>query len=250
MNILQDILLVNKKVIKSTIDSFTKNWIIVFAGVAYMIISAIFYSVVSFLFTGILSILAGIVVAIFSAALISNFFYLLYNVINYDKVTLQDFKDGFSFFLRKLYTVFFLGWIASYLLGMITNIIGGSSLILALIINLSVIVLLNALPETLYLKVLEPMDSIIYSFDFIKENWLNWLLPNIVLYGLIYVLTGHLITDIFSTYVSIGFTSGAIGIVKYIIAQILFSFTMIYRGHLYKLLSTSTRRKRMFMSKF
>lgn len=250
MDILQDILLVNKKVTKNTIQSFKKNWIIVFAGVVYMIISAVFYSIVSVLFSGILSILAGIVTAIFSAALISNFFYLLYNVINYDKVTIQDFKDGFTFFLRKMYTVFFLFWVVSYLLQIVTNIIGGSGILITLIINISMIVLLNALPETLYLKVLEPMDSIVYAFEFMKENWLNWLIPNVVLYGLIYILTGYLITDIFSTYISIGYTAGIIGIVKYIVAQILFSFTMIYRGHLYKMLSTSTRRKRMFMSKF
>jgi len=89
-----------------------------------------------------------------------------------------------------------------------------------------------------------------YSIDFIKDNWFNWLLPNILFYGLLYYLTGNIITDLFATHLSFGFNFGIPSIIKYLLGQGLFSFIMIYRGHLFKLLSTSTRRKRMFMNKF
>ena len=79
-----------------------------------------------------------------------------------------------------------------------------------------------------------------------KENWIEWLIPNVVLLGLLYLVTGNVLTSLFSTGLSINVLSIR-GIVLYLIGQVIFSFTMIYRGVLFDILSTSTRRKRMFM---
>lgn len=250
MEILQDTINVNKQVIKKTFHSLLKNWMIIFTGIAYVIINILVFGLVFRLFTGALSIIAGIIAAIVSAGMISNYLYLLYNVINYDRISFQDFKDGFTFFLRKVYGVFFFAWIGSMLISAVGGIFGPNGGILNTIISLSVLILLNALPETIYLKSLDPMESIMYSFDFIKDNWYNWLIPNAILYFAIYLLTGSVITNLFTTSMPMGMLFGGSNIIKYIIGQLLFSFTMIYRGHLFKLLSTSNRRKRMFMSKF
>ncbi len=242
--------MLNKQVFRKTLNSLRDNGVIIFTGIVYMILNIAIFTVVLTIFTGVLSIFAGIILAVVSASLISNYLYLLYNIINYNKITFQDFKDGFKYFLRKVYTVFFFAWIGSYLLSIIQGILGFNAYILNIIITVSIFFILNALPETLYLKVLEPMDSIMYSIDFIKDNWLNWLLPNILFYGILYYLTGNIITDLFATHLSFGFNFGTSSIIKYLLGQGLFSFIMIYRGHLFKLLSTSTRRKRMFMNKF
>lgn len=250
MDLINDILLINKQTFKKTILSLRKNWIIIFTGIVYIILNIVLFNVIVRLFTGVLSIFAGIALAILSASLISNYLYLLFNIINYDKISLQDFKDGFTYFLRKIYTIFFFGWIGSFVLSSIGGMFGTSSLLLNTMITISIFVLLNPLPETLYLKSLEPLDSCVYSFDFMKENWLNWLLPNIVFYVLLYYLTGRLLTNLFATHLNFIFGLDGISIIMYLIGQLLFSFGMIYRGHLYKLLSTSTRRKRMYMNKF
>lgn len=247
---MKDLLMINKQTIKKTLSSLKDNWVIIFTGVVYIILNMVIFTVVLTLFKGILSIFAGIILAIVSASLISNYLYLLYNIINYNKITFQDFKDGFKYFLRKVYTIFFFAWIGSYLLSAIQGMLGFNADVLNLIITVSIFFLLNPLPETLYLKVLEPMDSIMYAIDFMKENWLNWLLPNIIFYIVLYYLTGNIITDLFTTHINIGFGLDGISSIKYLIGQGLFSFIMIYRGHLFKLLSTSTRRKRMFMNKF
>lgn len=250
MDYVKDFLSINKEVFSKSLSSLKNNILIILTGIIYVIINIVIVKVVLTLFTGILSIFAGIALAIVSASLISNYLYLLFNIINYDKITIQDFKDGFTYFLRKVYTIFFFAWIGSYALELIQGIIGINPLIVNLIITISVFVLLNPLPETLYLKVLDPMDSIMYSIDFMKENWINWLIPNIILYTGIYYLTGNIITGIFNTYIYSGLSLSGFGILKYLGGQILFSFTMIYRGYLFKLLSTSTRRKRMYMNKF
>lgn len=235
---------------KKSVKSLISNWPIVFTGIVYTSINIAIISLVMTVFRGVLSIFAGIILAIVSASLISNYLYLLFNIINYNKITFQDFKDGFKYYLRKVYMIFFLAWIGSFLLDAIRGMMGFNPYVLNLIITLSIFVILNALPETLYLKVLDPMDSIMYAVDFIKENWFNWLLPNLILYGIIYLVTGRIVTNIFATHMNIGFGLSGMAWIRYLIGQGLFSFTMIYRGHLYKLLSTSTRRKRMFMNKF
>lgn len=242
--------MINKETLKKTLRSLKDNWAIIFTGIVYIVLNTLIFTVVLKLFTGILSIFAGIILAIVSASLISNYLYLLYNIINYNRMTFQDFKDGFKYFLRKVYTIFFFAWIGGYLLSAIRGMLGLDAYLLNMIITVSVFFILNALPETLYLKVLEPMDSIMYSIDFIKENWLNWLLPNIIFYGVIYYLTGSIVTNLFATHISLSFGLDISSIIKYLLGQGLFSFIMIYRGYLFKLLSTSTRRKRMFMNKF
>lgn len=250
MDILNDFLNINKETLKKTFISLKDNWVIIFSGIVYTILTTLIFTTIFTLFTGVLSLIAGIIAAVVSAALISNYLYLLYKVINYGKIKLQDFKDGFTYFLRKVYGVFFFAWIGSYLLSIVGRAIGPNIIALNAIISLSILVLLNALPETIYLKSLDPMDSIVYSLDFMKENWLNWLIPNVLLYLSIYIVTGKIITNLFATSISGGIFFGGANIIVYLIGQLLFSFTMIYRGHLYKLLSTSTRRKRMYMRKF
>lgn len=250
MDILKDFFLINKQTINKTLSSLKNNWLIVFSGIAYIFLSTVVSMIVFSLFRGVLGLIGGIIIAVFSASLISNYLYLLYNVINYNRLKLQDFKDGFTFFLRKVYIIFFYGWIGSMLLSVFYRMLGSNSYILSMIVNISLLILLNPLPETLYLKVRDPMDSIMYSVDFMKENWINWLIPNVVFHGVLFYLTGSIITNLFTTHVSVGFGIGIGSIVKYLTAQILFSFIMIYRGHLFKLLSTSTRRKRMYMNKF
>lgn len=250
MDILKDFIIINKQTFKKTMSSLKDNWIIIFSGIAYMILNLVIIILINTFFRGILGILAGLILALTSASLISNYLYLLYNVINYNSLHFQDFKDGFTHFLRKTYTVFFYAWIGSMLISLITDILGNNAYILNLIVSISIFILLNPLPETLYLKVLDPMSSITYSVDFMKENWVNWLLPNVTMLIVLYLLTGNFISGIFTTHISYLSSFRIIDIAKYLIAQALFSFIMVYRGHLYKLLSTSTRRKRMYMNKF
>ncbi|RKD32572.1 hypothetical protein [Thermohalobacter berrensis] len=253
MEILRDLYYTNRLTAKKTYKLFLANWPIIFTGFVYTIINIILFSVISFLFTGVLRLLAGIVIALATSSLVSNYLYLLSNIIKYDKFTLHDFKLGFKAFLWKVYGVLVIGWIAGLLFQMalapiLYRIIPSG--ILSLIISLLVFVFLNPLPETIYQKFYSPWETIVYSFEFIKENWLEWFIPNIVLIYLIYLTTGTTMTTLFPTQVFMGFDFSLKGILLYLLGQILFSFTMIYRGKLFETLSTSTRRKRLFMRDF
>ena len=250
MNILKDIIYVNKEAGKKSLASFQKNWIIIFTGFVYTILNFLIYGILGTLFSGPLYIISGIIAALVSAAMVSNYLYLLFNIINYNRVTIEDFKSGFTYFLRKIYVVIFIGYIATRLLSLLVNILGGASAILIPLIYISALVILNPLPETIYLKYYDPWESIVETVDFMKENWINWGIPNIIFSILLYIFTGNTLLNIFNTHISFSFMFDIRGLGMYLIGQVIFSIMMIYRGHLYKLLSGSTRRKRMFMNKF
>lgn len=250
MDILKDIIYINKTSFNRTIKSLSKNWMIIFTGIIYTFLNIAIFSLVNIFLTGFLSILSGIVVAIITSAFISNYLYLLFNIINYDRINVQAFKDGFKYFLWKIYGVLFIAYLASYLLSIVSNMLGSLAFIINIVIYLGMLILLNPLPETIYLKSYSSWESVQSTFEFMQENWFNWILPNVIFHGVLYFITGNILTNVFTTHLSFNMVFGIRNIILYIIGQGLFSFTMIYRGHLYKLLSGSTRRKRMFMNKY
>jgi len=247
LRLIEDIVLVQKYSIKNASKSFIKNWPIVFTGFVYMTLNILAIIVINTLFRGILSLLAGIIFAIVSSSLISNYLYLLSNIINNNRITLQNFKDGFTYYLWEIYGVFFIIWIASYVLSAVSGIFGSQSYYLVSLLRIIALVLLNALPETIYQKSYAYYENLLYAFEFIKENWINWFLPNIIFFAALYFLTDTIYTELFTIYIGLPGEISLESIIRYIIAQSIFSFMMIYRGYLFKLLSTSTRRKRMFM---
>ncbi|HSH35916.1 hypothetical protein [Schnuerera sp.] len=250
MNFFKDMILVNKTTLKKSVTSFSKNWIIFFTGLVYVILNIAIILIVSTLFRGVLSILAGLVMAIVTSSLISNYLYLLFNIINYDRITWNDFKQGFKHFLWKVYGIFFIAWIGSFILTSIAGILGINAKLLSRVVSIVILVSLNPLPETIYQKYLSSGESIKYAFEFMKDNWINWLIPNAIFTLVLYQITNTLILNMFVTHLSFNFDFTLESLTLYILGQGLFSFIMIYRGHLFKLLSTSTPRKRMYMNKF
>ena len=250
MDIIKDLIYINKSAFNKTIKSLSKNWIIIFTGIVYTILNVAIFSLISVFLTGFLSILSGIIVAIITAAFISNYLYLLFNIINYDRINMQIFKDGFKYYLWKIYGVLFIAYLGRILLGILSNMLGGLASALNIVIYLSILIVLNPLPETIYLKSYSSWESVLNTFEFMQENWLNWLLPNVIFHLVLYFITGNLITNVFTTHLSFNMVFSIKNIIIYLVGQGLFSFIMVYRGHLYKTLSGSTRRKRMFMNKF
>ncbi|EOC99411.1 hypothetical protein [Caldisalinibacter kiritimatiensis] len=251
MDLLKDLYYVNRKSIKQTFTLFTKNWSIILAIFIYSIISIVLFSLIGILFTGILRILAGIALFLGMSALVSDYLYLLQNIVKYGKFTLEDFKMGFKVYLWKIYGILVIGWLISYLLDLLVMPIirGVVPLgILSIIINIFLLILFNPLPESIYQKFYSSWDTIVYTFNFTKENWIEWLLPNGIFMIVLYFISGRIVTNLFSLIqIGIPFDYTLKGIVLYIFGQVLFSFIMIYRGVLFSILSTSTRRKRMFM---
>lgn len=256
MEFFKDIIYINKMAGKKVYDLFLKNWLIIFTGLIYSTITIVINIMLGpFFMIPIFNIIAGIALYLISAALLSSYFYILYSVIKYQKFEFKDIKRGLRVYLHEITRILFIGWIAgmvvfNVVVPILSNSMAGylSPSTLRNIIMIIVLIALNPLPEVIYLKGRTGLDAIQYTFEYMKENWIEWMIPNVVLLGLLYVVTGNLMINLFSTGISFNpsiLTIKSLGM--YLVGQIIFSFTMIYRGVLLDILSTSSRRKRMFM---
>lgn len=248
MDYIEDIIYVNKQSLLKTIKSLKKSWPIIFAGLAYGAISLVLTGLLGLLFRGPLSILSGIISIIIISSLFSNYLYLLTNAIKYDRVTFDDFKNGFTQYARKIYSVIFVFYIVRLLISLLIGMFGPLGSTLISLLSLAAFVLLNALPETIYQKYYGPVDTISYSFSFFSENILNWTIPNIVFIALLYYVFPSALNITFM--ISFRVLPSITQVGAFLAAQLIFNFAMIYRGHLFDLLSTSTKRKREYMKKF
>lgn len=246
MELIKDLMSVNKQTFSKTINSIKNHWEALLIVVVYAIISQIITLFVSRVFSGTLSIISGILMAIIEAAIISSFLFVLNNIVQYNRFRWKDVVEGLNYYLWKVYGILFIFFIVNFILSSVLNIIGSLGYVLSLIFQLFIVIILNPLPETIYLKTYDSRDSILYCLEFIKENFINWFIPNL--------LFGVLLFFIFKVTNKTLFTLSISQLMPFMLRILLFSvclsFVMIYRGHLFKLLSTSTRRKRQFMNKF
>ena len=219
-------------------------------GIVYSVISMLASYLISLAMLGPFSILSGILLYLLKSTLISNYLYLLFNVINYNRFNLNDIKQGFSYFISKIYGVLFILYLGSILLNLLNNMLGSNASSVNTILQILILVLLNPLPETIYQKGYTAPNTFVYTFDFIKENWFNWIIPIGIFTILIYLVSGQMLTGLFNINIDFTFNFSIVYLLRYLIGQTIFTFMMIYRGYLYKLLSTSTIRKRMFMNRF
>ncbi|MFW5647874.1 MAG: hypothetical protein ACOCG5_02180 [Candidatus Alkaliphilus sp. MAG34] len=254
MEILKDIYYTNLDVSKKALVSTIKNWPIIFTGLFYSVITIILSMSLRYF-----GILGGIVSIVVTSALISNYLYLLDTILKRGYFKFQDFKDGFTPYLSKIWSILFIGYVAKLILDFIsptlmTLIDPGA---LSLIITFLTFMLFNPIPEITYQKHYGPGETIMYSIDFVRDNWVEWFIPNIILLAVFYFLSGRslsifrIVNNVFNYFIS--FTSISIsikGLFIYILGQVWFSYFMIYRAYLFETLSTSSRRKRMFTRDF
>ncbi len=248
MEILKDLYYTNRSILKTTTNSIIKNWPIIFTGIFYTIATIFLYTILPYFW-----ILAGLVLIIATSGLTSNYLHLIDGIIKRDKITKQDFKEGFTVYLRKVWGILFLFYVGRMAFNLLVMpILSGFIHPMALenMLIFLTMVFLNPIPEVLYQKHYSSWESITYSLEFVKENWIEWFIPNIIFGVLMYLLTGNIIKDVLNYYLPLNTLLSSKGFVFYLLGQILFSFMMVYRGYLFETLSTSNRRKRLFMRKY
>lgn len=246
MNIVQDMAYVNGEVLKKTTENIKKNPQVLLVGFAYVIFGFGASFLMGYLLSGPVGIFGGIIMAILQSALISSYLFLLGNIIVYNRFRWKDARYGLTHYLWKVYGIFFIFYISSMVLDLLASIIGPMIYTIYWVLPFIVLVILNPLPEAIYIKDRDPLDTIMSTFGFMKENWLNWLTPNIIFMILIYIFTNEIFGSGF-----LGRGSGGISwFIMLIASGAIISVGMLYRGHLFVLLNGSTRRKRQFMRKF
>jgi len=235
------------------------NWWVIFVHLFYLLVVGILELFI-FSFFGFLA--GGFILGLLLALVLSSYFSTVCTSVNKEKVSLKtlwwETKDIFIPLFAVLFVLFVLNTFAVIVLKSPDQLWVRAS------VNLIIAVLFNALPEVIYLHRANMNDSFIKSLGFIKENFIEWFLP----YLIVLLPLAYFNFSVFERLSLLFLTTNPLRILEkfifnfnslvlvlnygvFLILLLLFTYFMfVFRGMLYKELASSNRRKRIFQYKF
>lgn len=246
MNYLDDIVNVNKKAFREAMGKIKKNPVSICLP---MIFSILFFGVDKFKFIFYqLGFIGGFIMPLIYAMLMSVLYDLLSNLIYYDKLSFNNLQRSVKNYFGSIYSVYFILILVGYFLPAINNVT------LQIIIWLIIYVVFNPMSETIYIKDQSYTSAYAYCVDFMKENFLQWIIPLIISFAGMYLFGGlQFIADNAVLNIPLGVEFAGFDssyILKFIVFELIAGIYIIYRACLFKILSTSTMRKRLYMGGF
>lgn len=169
---------------------------------------------------------SGILFNVGLAIIVSSYLYILHQALYYKRFRFPDILQGVRVMFLK--TLVFL--LVYNLLALVLSMAGLDTLLGEYAVFIPLL-LLNPMPEIIYLSEYSERDMVMYNFVFIKENILPWYALNLLLVlGLLVVLT----------------VASIIIYLSNILLVVYLGFAMVFRGMLFKKLHHSNPRKRRF----
>lgn len=236
MDILNDFIQIQKDALKNTFKN--PRYIVLCAVI--LAIGIIATNIITNILFGVLKLngyISGLLVYIFKVCIIGFLMSILYTGVKETKNTIVFQNYDFKPFALKIIQVGFVIYIAQLILRPIAANFYSIITILAMMV-------LNALPETLYLEEYDGYNSIIKSVEFLKDNVLNWGLPNLIILVLIYIYSNGV-----SLLNGLNFSEPK-SIAESVVVILIMGIYLVYRGMLFEILNGSSRRKREFMRNF
>jgi hypothetical protein len=237
MQILRVTLWIYATALMRAFDCVRKNLVVSLAPLAYsLVLSAAAMIALP------LGILGGFLLGLVSQACISSGLYLVKNMIDSGKTDFNDFARGFTVYLWDLITISFILWIPMRLAGMALATIPNGPLIY-FCIQIALYILLNPVPELIYQSRTSGLELLGASYNFIVENWIEWLIPNILL-----AIGGYALLRLFESllfglpaFIQLFLYSFGLGL--------FLTYMMTFRGFLFADLHGTTRRSRIYRYK-
>lgn len=223
--------------LRRSLECVSKNWVVSFAPVVYGIGLSIIGTLI-----GPLGMVGGFVYSLASSACASSALFLIKNIVISGKTDVQDFLDGFTVYLWEVIAIGFILWIPMWALGTSLSSVPNGALIYFLI-KLCVYIILNAVPELIYQSRASGLELIGASYNFIVENWIEWLTPNVILFA-----AGYFLLDFVGSllYGMPGFVQLFL---EAFILGLCLTYFMTFRGFLFAQLYGTTRRSRIYRYK-
>lgn len=178
--------------------------------------------------------LGGFLLQMVRAACLASLLYLVERIVRVGTVKLEDVPQSFAPYFWDVVGVLFVLWLfETLLLPLLLTLPSGTVWVACM--ELAAFVLLNAVPELIYLGHHSSLELLGESVRFIGENWIEWF-PLTVLLGVGFALI-----------LSAPIPEGAIGGLLRSSALALFIyFALVTRGLLFLQLHGSSRRSRQF----
>ena len=234
MKLLRATLWIYATALRRSWECAAKNWIVSFAPVVYGLIFSLAVTLVAPL-----GIIGGLLLGLVSQACLSSGLYLVKNIVDSGKATFNDFLNGFTVYLWELIGIAFILWIPMRLAAMVLASVPNGGLIYFLL-QVSLYTLLNPVPEFIYQTRVSNLELIGASYNFIVDNWIEWLAPNFIL-----TVAGYALLKALEVVVI-----GLPGFLQSLIVSFAFglglTYFMAFRGFLFAELHGTTRRSRIY----
>ncbi|MFQ5850284.1 MAG: hypothetical protein ACE5JU_06805 [Candidatus Binatia bacterium] len=237
MEILKATLWIYRVALLRSAQLVAENWLVVLAPLAYGVI----LSVASVFFIP-LGFMGGMLLVLTSNACMSSGLYLIENILKARKADFNDFIRGFTVYLWEIVRISFILWIPMMVASTVLYRIPNGPLIL-LFIQITLYVILNAVPELIYQSRVSGLELLAASYNFITENWPEWFTPNLFI-----TVAGFSLVRVLSLIARALPVSVQIFALAFILGLFL-TYLMIFRGILFSELNGSNRRGRVYRYK-
>jgi hypothetical protein len=206
-----------------------------------------------------LGLIGGLILGLVLALCVSSYLYFIAGVVSGSRMGLQDLAESWRPCFGSVITILFFLSIVQYALELLVPLgaAGGSEL--RSIINLALLILLNPMPEIIYQGRSEGLNMLQESFEFLRDSGVEWFLPFIILavFATFFFPLPILMMPLqigrltFPTLGGGGLFSGSlVGLIWAVLSAFVLFALMVFRGLLFRALASSTRRQRVYRSRF
>lgn len=204
-----------------------------------------------------LGFLGGFIAGFLLAMCVSSYLYFIAGVVNGRRVHLQELGESWRPYLSSVINILFILFILRYILALLTPPGDETALLLSSLIELILLILLNPIPEIIYQGRSEGFAMVQESVDFLRGSGVEWFLPLVALalFSAIIFPLPFLIGPLqfgrltFPTGIGGASDGSVLGFLWPIVSALVLFVLMVFRGLLFRALSGSSRRQRIFRSR-
>jgi hypothetical protein len=266
MNFVRATLKLYRDALRATLRSLTRSWLVPLAVVIFAALMVLTVRLV-----GPLGIIGGFIIGAVNALLIGATLGLIEQaVLGSSRIRFHDIRGSIGQYFWDVIGVGFVLWVPTMLLerGLENN---PNAAFFVAAVFLLLFIFLNPAPEVIYqVRHDSPLDVMRHSYEFVLENWIEWFLPVFLVlapFGLSFFfgLSGRLgrgagldffqilvlpFTLLTAWFDYLGLPDRAASSLVLVLTPLVAVAMLIFRGHLFAALSSSSRRQRLYQSRF
>jgi hypothetical protein len=266
MSLISTTILLYRDALRATGRSLMRGWPIIPAVIGFTIIMWLAGTIARPL-----GMVGGFILGAVNAFLIGATLSLIDQAIKGMRVmTIRDILDSMGHYFWDVISVGFVLWIPTMLLDTSLRANPDSQFLVTACLLL-VFILLNPAPEVIYLTRHDsPLDVLKRSYDFVLENWIEWFLPMALILAplglsLFFKLSSRLgrgagldfiqlllvpFTVLSAWLTDLGISAEVTASMALLLTPPLTVGMLLFRGHLFIALTSSSRRQRLYQSRF
>jgi hypothetical protein len=208
-------------------------------------------------FTAPLGIIGGLITGLVLAMCVSSYLYFIAGVVSGSRMHLGELGESWRPHFGSVINILFFLFILQTVLALLTPPGDATAMMLASLIELILLVILNPIPEIIYQGRSEGFAMLQESVDFLRSSGIEWFLPFVALaivsafFLPMPILEGPLqFGRLTFPATTGGVSSGSfVGLLGAAMSGFLLFFLMVFRGLLFRALSSGTRRQRLFRAR-